>query len=157
MSSRKYPSGAEKRKLKQHMENEAKNHPTIFKFFKPDNDANSSFDYNILIENFKTESQVDNLDENALNNHETELKLAVISSVSIKSVLVSTSNKIEISKDPGLWPETINTYFREECIKLGYIFFKIEIKNIRIQNVYLILKIVFCLTVYLIEKCIMVI
>lgn len=42
MSSRKYLSGAEKRKLKQHKENEAKNHPTIFKFLKPENNVKSN-------------------------------------------------------------------------------------------------------------------
>lgn len=39
MSSRKYLSGAEKRKLKQQKDDEVKNHPTIFKFFKPQNDT----------------------------------------------------------------------------------------------------------------------
>jgi len=39
MSSRKYLSGAEKWKLKQQKENEAKNHPTVFKFLKPENYA----------------------------------------------------------------------------------------------------------------------
>lgn len=39
------------------------------------------------------------------------------------------ANKIEISKDLGLWPETIDTYFREECIQLGFVFFQNENKE----------------------------
>ncbi|KAL4113451.1 hypothetical protein QTP88_017068 [Uroleucon formosanum] len=130
MSSRKYHSGAEKRKLKQQKENEAKNHPTIFKFLKPENDAksnvttHSSFNSDTMIENLETEIQVNNLDINSLNNYETELKLVANNSVSTNNVLMSSSNKIEISKDPGLWPETIDRFFREECIKLGSVFFQ---------------------------------
>lgn len=130
MCSRKYISGAEKRKLKQQKENEAKNHSTIFEFLKPENDAksnvtiHSSFDSDTIIENLETEIQVNNLDENSLNNHETELKFVANNSVSINNVLISSSNKIEISKDPGLWPETIDTYSRKECIKLGSVFFQ---------------------------------
>ncbi|KAL4142249.1 hypothetical protein QTP88_004744 [Uroleucon formosanum] len=130
MSSRKYLSGAEKRKLKQQKENEAKNHPTIFKFLKPENDAksnvttHSSFNSDTMIENLETEIQVNNLDINSLNNYETELKLVANNSVSTNNVLMSSSNKVEISKDPGLWPETIDRFFREECIKLGSVFFQ---------------------------------
>ncbi|KAL4148963.1 hypothetical protein QTP88_003092 [Uroleucon formosanum] len=105
MSSRKYLSGAEKRKLKQQKENEAKNHPTIFKFLNPENDAksnvttHSSFNSDTMIENLETEIQVNNLDINSLNNYETELKLVANNSVSTNNVLMSSSNKIEISKD----------------------------------------------------------
>lgn len=53
-----------------------------------------------------------------------ELKLVANNSVSINNVLISSSNKIEISKDPGLWPETIDTYFRKECIKIGSVLFQ---------------------------------
>lgn len=55
MSSRKYLSDAEIRKLKQHKENESKSHPTILKFLKPENDVKrnvtirSSFDSGTLI------------------------------------------------------------------------------------------------------------
>jgi hypothetical protein len=130
MSSRKYLSGAEKRKSKQQKENEAKNHATIFEFLKLKNDAKSnviiysSFDSDTIIENLETEIQVNKIYGNSLNNHKTELKLVANNSVSINNVLISSSNKIKISKDPGLWPETIDTYFREECIKLGSAFFQ---------------------------------
>lgn len=71
MFSRKYVSGAEN-------ENDAKSNITI----------HSSFDSNTIIENLKTEIQVNNLDENSLNDHETELKLAANNSVSINNVLL---------------------------------------------------------------------
>lgn len=46
-------------------------------------------------------------------------------SVSINNVLISSFNKIEISKeDPTLWLKIIDTFFREECIKLESVFFQ---------------------------------
>jgi len=92
MSLIKYLSGSEKRKLKQRKETEAKNHLTIFKFLKPENDTKSnltiysSFDSDTIIENLETEIQVNNLDKNSLNNHESELKLIANNSVSINIV-----------------------------------------------------------------------
>jgi len=50
-----------KKKLKQQKENEAKNHPTIFKFLKPENDTKSNvkihsfFNSDTIIENLETE------------------------------------------------------------------------------------------------------
>lgn len=61
MSSIKYLSGAEKRKLKQQKDDEVKNRPTIFKFFKPQNDTksnetiNSSFNSNTIVKDLEVE------------------------------------------------------------------------------------------------------
>lgn len=143
-----------------------KNHPTILKFLKPENDAksnvvtiHSSFDSDTINENLETEIQVNDLDESLLNNYETKLKLIANNSLSINNVLISYSNKIEVSKTPGLWPETIDMRFRKNCIKLGSVFFqnRKRVKNFQLQNVYITLKIVFCPTIYSIKKCVIVI